>query len=425
MNATLPILLKNQKILLIGGGNVALQKAQVLSENNISFRVISETLHKEIVNLTDKVVQKKFTLDDICEEKIIIDATGNNAVTEQLLAYKKEHPILLNVVDVPKYCDFYFMALTKNRPLQIAVSSNGASPTAAKFFRDECEKMIPEDISKYLKEKQKERDRGVIDIDQTLQELKAKSSKVYLVGCGIGDPELLTVKAYKTIQSVDVVLYDHLISKEIMALVPKKTKKVFVGKQKGYHSRSQEEINALIVGYAQKGKRVARLKSGDPFVFGRGAEELETLCREHIDAEVIPGISSSISGPLMADIPVTARGYASGFTVVSAHLRGNSVNLDWVHLLAKENHTVVVLMGLSRIKEIVAEAKRLGVSEEKPCAVISNASRADQKIVTSTLQDLAEDASAMPRPAILVFGDVVNYREQLTGVTNEQFAAGF
>jgi uroporphyrin-III C-methyltransferase/precorrin-2 dehydrogenase/sirohydrochlorin ferrochelatase len=413
MSATLPILLKDQKILLIGGGNVALQKAEVLAHNNIDFRIISNELNKDIVKLTDQIEQKKFKLKDINEEKIIIDATGDPKVAQKLLRYKKKHSILLNVVDVPALCDFYFMALTKNRPLQIAVSSNGASPTAAKYFRDECERLIPKDITAYLDQKQKERDAGIIDVERTKKELVSQHTKVYLVGCGIGDPELLTVKALKIIEHADVVLYDHLISDEIMQLVPKDTKRIYVGKQKGYHSKSQEKINALIIKHAKKGRVVARLKSGDPFVFGRGAEELNDLYNENIATEVIPGISSSISGPMMGNIPVTARGYASGFTVVSAHLKGNSVNLDWVELLGKENHTVVVLMGLSRVNEIVEEAEKQEITKKKPCAIISNASRPNQKIVTTTLSNLILDAKDIERPAILVFGDVIKYRSLL------------
>ncbi|MBU1668648.1 uroporphyrinogen-III C-methyltransferase [bacterium] len=237
------------------------------------------------------------------------------------------------------------------------------------------------------------------------------SSQVYLVGCGIGDPELLTLKAYKIIQHVDVVLYDHLISDEIMQLVPPKCTQVFVGKQKGFHSMKQEEINALIIKYASQGLTVARLKSGDPFVFGRGAEELQSLIEEGIKTEVIPGISSSIAAPMMANIPITARGYASGFTVVSAHLKGNSVNLDWIELLNKANHTVVVLMGLSRVQEIVEASQKIGVSANKPCAIISNASRKNQKVIATTIDELVINAKEAERPAILVFGDVVNFKD--------------
>jgi uroporphyrin-III C-methyltransferase/precorrin-2 dehydrogenase/sirohydrochlorin ferrochelatase len=413
-NRTLPILLKNQKILLIGGGKVALQKAQVLAHNEIDFTVIAQRIDPKILPLCSRWVEKSFRRSDLEDFYIIIDATGNERVTQRLIAYKREHDILLNVVDVPKLCDFYFMALTPNQPLQIAVTSNGASPTVAKYFRDACQALIPNDIDAYLAHKQAERDGGVIDIFSTQKELHYLQSRVYLVGCGIGDPELLTIKAYKTIQSVDVVLYDYLISDEIMALVPKESKKVFVGKKKGFHSMSQEAIHTLMLEYVMQGKSVARLKSGDPFVFGRGAEELKMLRDHGIKAEVIAGISSAISAPLMADIPITARDYAHGFTVVSAHLRGNKLHLDWVHLLKKEHHTVVVLMGLSRVEQIVQEAKRLGVERSKPCSIISNASRKNQKVITTTMEHLADKAKGVERPAILVFGEVVNFLKQQT-----------
>jgi uroporphyrin-III C-methyltransferase/precorrin-2 dehydrogenase/sirohydrochlorin ferrochelatase len=408
-NKTLPILLKNQKILLIGGGNVALQKAQVLHENNIEFTIISKELNQEIQKLSPNIIQKSFKLKDIKDFYIIIDATGNEKIAKKLLKYKKDNDILLNVVDVPSICDFYFMALTKNRPLQIAVSSNGASPTAAKFFRDECEAMIPKDITAYLKHKQNERDKGIIDVEQTSKELLKQKAKVYLVGCGLGDVELLTIKAYKTIKKVDVVLYDHLISQEILDEIPKNTKKIYVGKQKDFHSKSQEEINKLILKYAKKGFQVARLKSGDPFVFGRGAEEMADVLNTGIECEVISGISSSISGCSEALIPITARGYAAGFSVVSAHLKGNSINLDWIDILKKQNHTVVVLMGLSRAKEIQECALKLGVDKNKPCAIISNASRKNQTTINTTIEKLYEDSIGVERPAILVFGDVVNF----------------
>ena len=171
-NNTLPILLKNPKILLIGGGAVALQKAKVLQDNNIDFRIIAETLHKNILCTTSDIQKKSFQTKDIQNSTIIIDATGVPKVLKKLLKYKKKHTLLLNIVNSPQYCDFYFMALTKNIPLQIAVSSNGASPTAAKFFRDECEKIIPTNISKYLIKKQKQRESGIINKVKTKRELQ-------------------------------------------------------------------------------------------------------------------------------------------------------------------------------------------------------------------------------------------------------------
>ncbi|MCW8822142.1 MAG: uroporphyrinogen-III C-methyltransferase [Sulfurovum sp.] len=410
---TLPILLKEQHILLIGGGNVALQKAEVLAHNHISFTVISKDVHPRIKTLCTDIQIKAFKSKDIQDTLIVIDATGNDKVTQKLLKYKKKHSLLLNVVDQPKVCDFYFMALTPNAALQIAVSSSGASPTVAKYFRDKCQALIPDDMATFIEELQAQRDKGNIAVDKTLKSLGKMSSKAYLVGCGLGDPQLLTIKAYNIIKSIDVVLYDHLISDEIMALVPKDTKKIFVGKEKGFHTKPQEEINKLIRKYIKKGYSVARLKSGDPFIFGRGAEELLYLTQKGIMTEVIPGISSAISAPLMANIPITARDYSNAFTVVSAHLKDNAINLDWAPMLGNKDHTVIVLMGLTRIKEIVEEAKILNIDMNTPCAIVSNASRKNQSVLTTTLENLEEVSLGASRPSILVFGNVIHYTNKL------------
>ncbi|MFT5661645.1 MAG: uroporphyrin-III C-methyltransferase/precorrin-2 dehydrogenase/sirohydrochlorin ferrochelatase [Sulfurimonas sp.] len=410
---TLPILLKGQHVLLIGGGNVALQKAEVLSENNISFSVISEELHPKIKLLCSDVHVKSFKYKDIHNHLVVIDATGNDKVTQKLLKYKQKHVLLLNVVDKPILCDFYFMALTKNAPLQIAVSSSGASPTLAQHFRDKCQALIPADMEVFLESLQEKRDNNSINKEKILQTIKKMTAQIYLVGCGLGDPELLTLKAYSIIKNVDVVLYDHLITEEIMDLVPESTKKVFVGKEKGFHSKSQEEINVLMHKYIHKGYSVARLKSGDPFIFGRGAEELLYLMQKGIKTEVIPGISSAVSGPLMANIPITARDYSNGFTVVTAHLKGNAINLEWVPMLENRNHTLIVLMGLTRIKDIVNQAKILRLEMDTPCAIVSNASRKNQSVEVGTLSNLNILALNAQRPAIIVFGNVVTFLKKL------------
>jgi len=398
-----------------------LQKAEVLAENNISFSVISKEVHPKIKELCPNIQIKSFKTKDIQDYLIVIDATGNDKVTQKLLKYKEKHALLLNVVDIPKVCDFYFMALTKNAPLQIAVSSSGASPTVAQHFRDKCQALIPEDMETFIEELQAQRDKGIIEIDKTLQKIEKMTAKAYLVGCGLGDPELLTLKAYNIIKNVDVVLYDHLISDEIMAIVPKRIKKVFVGKEKGFHTKSQEEINKLIRKYIQKGYSVARLKSGDPFIFGRGAEELLYLTQKGIHTEVIPGISSAVSAPLMANIPITARDYSNAFTVVSAHLKGNAINLDWVPMLENRDHTVIVLMGLTRIKEIVQQAKTLDIDMGTPCAIISNASRNNQSVQVGTLANLSILSLTSKRPAIIVFGNVVNFLNELEKYDTKKF----
>jgi uroporphyrin-III C-methyltransferase/precorrin-2 dehydrogenase/sirohydrochlorin ferrochelatase len=410
---TLPILLKNQAILLIGGGKVALQKAKVLFENKIPFRVITKTLHAPISKYTTDITIKSFKRKDIYRYSIVVDATGSSKVAQKLLNHKRDSPLLINVVDKPELCDFYFMALTKNSPMQIAVSSNGSSPTMAQYFRDRCQKMLNSDVDALAKSFYKQRKYGKTDtkkVKKKLAKMENKNqTKVYLVGCGLGDSELLTIKAYRVLTLVDVVLYDHLVPDTILALLPKKTKRIFVGKKKGFHTMPQAKINKLLNKEVKKGHIVARLKSGDPFVFGRGAEELLFLNKKGIKTEVVPGISSAISAPLLADIPVTARNYADGFTVVSAHLKGDRVNLKWVPMIKDKSHTVIVLMGLSRIKDIVQEATTLNIDAHTPCAIISHASRERQHTIITTLKELEQEASHASRPAILIFGNVVNY----------------
>lgn len=239
------------------------------------------------------------------------------------------------------------------------------------------------------------------------------SSDVYLVGCGTGDVELLSIKAYKVISSADVILYDHLIDPEILDLILPSSACIYVGKQKGCHSHSQDQINTLICEYAQKGLSVARLKSGDPYIFGRGAEEAIYIQEKGYTVEVIAGISSALEAPASAGIPVTARNYATNFSVVSAHLKGSRINLQWIDLLRLDNHTTVVLMGLTLANKIQEAALEHGIDPFMDVAVISNATRPSQNTHITTLNRLAETADTIKSPAVLVFGDVVRLREYL------------
>ncbi len=239
------------------------------------------------------------------------------------------------------------------------------------------------------------------------------NGKLYLIGCGPGDADLLTCKALKTIQKLDVALIDHLLTQEIIDLLPTTTKVVFVGKEKGKHSFPQETINTMITDYAHKGYTVGRLKCGDPYIFGRGTEEAIYASQEGIETEVIPGISSALSGPLSAGIAPTARGVSTGVSVVSAHLSGDRVNLSWIPMLGVHDHTTVVLMGLSRTRQIVKEALDQGVEASLPVAIISNATTALQSSIITTLGNLGIAAKSAPKPAILVFGNVVNLAQVL------------
>ena len=242
--------------------------------------------------------------------------------------------------------------------------------------------------------------------------------KVFLIGCGTGDPELLTIKALKAFEKLDVALIDHLITDEIVELLPEKTKVIYVGKQQGKLSVKQDDINNLLFEFAKAGLNVGRLKSGDPYIFGRGGEEALFLLERGVEVEVIPGVSSATSAPLFSGIPVVMRGYSTGFSVVSAHLAGNKFNKDWIPLLKIKNHTVVVLMGLSRVSDILKEAKKQNVDLNIPVAIISNASRENQKVFTGVLKNIEELSKNAEKPAVIVFGDVVKLHEKLPNYKN-------
>jgi len=410
---TLPIVLKDKKILLIGGGAVALQKAQVLQRNSIYFEVISKEYIVAFDTINAKKSLKLFELEDISTYTIIVDATGSKDVMNTLLEHKKTTNFLYNCVDVPAVCDFFFAALIEYGSLKIAVSSAGASPTLAQAVREKIKRVLPENLEKLNAELRVQRDLGLIDTIETKKEANKMLGRVSLVGCGTGDVELLTLKAYKIIQSADVVFVDHLISKEIIEIIPEKTEQIFVGKQKGFHSVKQEEINAKLIDFASRGLSVARLKSGDPYIFGRGSEEAISMVEAGISVDVVPGISSALAGPLLAGIAPTARGYATNLSIVSAHLAGNSLNLEWIDMLKLKNHTTIVLMGLSRAEEISNAAIESGVDENMPAAIISNISRENQTRIITTLKDLKTAATKAKRPAIIVLGDVVNLHSVL------------
>ncbi len=407
---SLPVLLKNPKILLIGAGNVALQKAKVLNENGIVFHTISEEFIGKFLEYSKYNKNKRFEPNDLEYFDYVIDATGNQRVLTTLLEEKRKRFFLLNVVDAPQYCDFYFMALLSIGKAKIGVSSNGASPLIATMIREKIKNTLPkEPLEKLLDEANHDRENGIIEKEKLKSEANKILSKAFIIGCGIGDVELLTIKAYKAIESLEVALVDNLISDEIKEIIPKTCEIIDVGKSKGFHKKSQDEINAIFLEHLKKGKNVGRLKSGDPYLYGRGAEEaLYLIENNYTNIEVIAGVTSALSGCTVAGIPVTHRDISKSFSVVTAHLKNNSLNLDWIDFLKIPQHTTVVLMGLSRASAIKSEAFKIGVSKDLPCAIVSNASRKNQEVIITTLEFLDEKAKLTKQPSILVFGDVVN-----------------
>jgi uroporphyrin-III C-methyltransferase/precorrin-2 dehydrogenase/sirohydrochlorin ferrochelatase len=407
--STLPVLLKDPRILLIGGGRVALHKATVLKENQIHFELLANSFENAFQALDMQQVTrlKDIAASDIDAFNIIIDATGNPNVKALLKRAKAERFLLLNIVDDPTSSDFYFTSLLNYGRLKIAVSTDGASPTLGQTVRDQIKKVIPAEIAAFVEEKATERAQQKINVEATRAGTLRRLTQVDLVGCGPGDVNLLTLQAFQCIGEAEVVLYDHLITQEILDLIPNQAEKIYVGKKKQVHGLRQEEINELILEQASHGLRVARLKSGDPYVFGRGAEEAQFLACHGVRVRVIPGLSSAVAAPSAAGIPLTSRGYATNVSIVSAHLSGSRLNTDWFPLLQIPKHTTVVLMGLSFAKEISMLALRKGVSANMPVAIVSNATRSNQETIITSIEKMAESACQAKRPAILIFGDVV------------------
>jgi uroporphyrin-III C-methyltransferase/precorrin-2 dehydrogenase/sirohydrochlorin ferrochelatase len=412
-NKTLPVLLRDPKVLLIGGGMAASQKAKVLKANNIDFKIVSIQVSEAIKSSNADYKLKNFEKSDLDNFNIVIDATGNPEVNFILRQSKHERSFLLNSVDIPWECDFYFSSLLLYKNLKIAVSSDGGSPTLTQIVRDKIKDIIPEKIADIAEEKLNERGKGVIDVERTKKEAFEVFGKVFLIGCGPGDPELLTVKAVKKIEAADVILYDCLINLEILDFAKKGAEIFCVGKQKGLHRYKQEEINNIMLEYAKSGYKVARLKGGDPYIFGRGAEEAAFLINNNIDVEVVPGVSSAFAAPLLAGIPPTMRNYSSGISIVSGYKTDDNSDLCWLPFLKIKNHTTIVLMGLTKAEKIFNEGNRIGIDKDLPAAVISNASRKNQKVITSTFNNLLKISKDAEMPAVLVFGEVVKLSGEL------------
>ncbi|MDH4114855.1 MAG: uroporphyrinogen-III C-methyltransferase [Burkholderiaceae bacterium] len=238
---------------------------------------------------------------------------------------------------------------------------------------------------------------------------------MYLVGAGPGNPDLLTFAALRLMQQADVVLHDNLVSPEILELTRRDAERIYVGKQRAHHTMRQEEINALMVRLAHAGRRVLRLKGGDPYVFGRGGEEIESLAASGVRFQVVPGVTAACGVAAYAGIPLTHRDYAQSCVLVTGHLKDGSMNLDW-HGLARPRQTVVVYMGLLGLDALCEQLIAHGMPRDMPAAVVQQATRPQQRVVTASLEDLPRrvaEAGLRP-PTLVIVGDVVRLREKLS-----------
>lgn len=390
---------------------------------------------------------------------------SEDATRDKLLATAAHaHGALCNVADVLEYCDFITPSVVERAPVTIAISTGGAAPVIARNLRARIEAMLPEGYGRLAGFAATFRDRiaqaisdsrgrrrfwedmiegqagdlflagreaeatAQISADLTAAGgAKPITGEAWLVGAGPGDPDLLTFKALRLMQHADVVLYDRLIGPGILDLARRDAKRINVGKSAGNHAMTQTEITALLIKLARDGNRVLRLKGGDPFIFGRGGEELEEVAQAGIPVQVVPGITAAAGCGACAGIPLTHRDHAQSVAFVTAHGAGGVLNHDWTKL-ARPGQTVVVYMGLGSLGAIATNALAQGVRADLPVAVIDNGSRLNQTVVCATLETIegiAGDAN-LDGPALIIMGDVVSMRDKLgvDGVQQEQVSMG-
>lgn len=447
--------LKGQRCLVVGGGDVALRKADLLVRAGALLRVVSPDLCDEL----DELIQQSggeyhrctYSAGYLTDVVMVIAATDDSAVNIQVSEEAKQQGLPINVVDNPALSSFIFPAVIDRSPVVIAVSSGGQSPVLARLLRGKLESMIPASYGRLahlvgsFREQVKERfgtinqRRGfwefilqgpVAEMVFSGKEEKAEAlliqalassnpelsavGEVYLVGGGPGDPDLLTFKALRLMQQADVVVYDRLVSPAVLDLCRRDADRVYVGKARQNHALPQEEINLLLVKLAKQGKRVLRLKGGDPFIFGRGGEEIDQLMAQDIPFQVVPGITSASGCAAYAGIPLTHRDYAQSVRFVTGHLKDDSCDLPWQELV-HEHQTLVIYMGLVSLAQICQRLIDNGMAVDMPIALIEKGTMPDQRVITGTLQTipaLAEQA-VVGAPALIIIGEVVTLREKL------------
>lgn len=451
----LPIFLdvKGKKCLVVGGGDVAFRKTEFLLNAGASVTIVSPEIAPELAKLAGIThIAERFNTSHLEGYALVIAATDEEDTNELVSKEAKLRNMLVNIVDNPRLCSFIVPSILDRSPIVVAFSSGGASPVLIRMLRGTLETMIPAAYSQLAAFSARFRSlvktrvtnpskrrifwekvfEGPIAekvfsgnepaAEAMLQTMIASEEKgeqssvgeVYLVGAGPGDPDLLTFKALRLMQKADVVLYDNLVSKPILEMTRRDADRIFVGKMRGNHTVPQEGINELLVRLALEGKRVLRLKGGDPFIFGRGGEELEKLAEHKINFQVVPGITAASGVSTYAGIPLTHRDYAQSCVFVTGHLKDNSMDLDW-EMLARPKQTIVVYMGLQGLEMLCAQLIKHGLTGDTPAAIVQQGTTPQQRVITGNLASLPSnpEIKTLHAPTLIIIGGVVSLRDKL------------
>jgi len=453
--------LKSKPVLVVGGGDVAARKIELLRRAGARVQIAARELCEELQELADidavEWLATEFAETQLDSVFLVIAATDDSALNGLVYEAANRRHLLANVVDDQPKCSFIFPSIVDRSPLVVAISSSGTAPVLARLLREKLESLLPANLGQMAqiagqwRDKVKQRfhkmsDRrrfwerafnglfasqvaagNVLGAQQTLDDQLAHPEKaqgeIVLVGAGPGDSGLLTLRGLQVMQLADVVLYDHLVSEEILDLVRRDADRICVGKRAGAHSVPQEETNRLLVELARKGKRVVRLKGGDPFIFGRGGEELQAAQEAGIPFQVVPGITAAAGATAYAGIPLTHRDHAQSVMFITGHCRTGGEDVDWP-ALARERQTLAIYMGTVKAAEISQQLMAHGRDASTPVAVIGCGTRQNQQVLTGTLQQLEELAQRAPTPALLVIGEVVNLHAQLAWFQHSAQQAG-
>jgi uroporphyrin-III C-methyltransferase/precorrin-2 dehydrogenase/sirohydrochlorin ferrochelatase len=444
--------LNKNPVLVVGGGDIAERKIKLILKANAKVEILAKSFSANVNKLIDenKLIKIKGSLD-VTKLKInyslIIAATDKKTINKKLYKFAEKNNILINVVDDPDLCSCTFGSLVDRGDLVVAISSGGSAPVFARHVREKIETMLPHSISEIIKFSglmRKKVAKSFAKLSQRrvfwesffeklsttqniqpkklkkifeeiiFQEKKRKNGEVFLVGSGPGDPDLLTIRALHLMQKADVCIYDNLVSKDILELVRRDAELIYAGKLRSKHTVEQKTINKMLVKFAKQGMRVLRLKGGDPFIFGRGGEEIEQLMSQKINFQVVPGITSAIGVSAYAGIPLTHRDYAQNCIFLTGHEKDGELKIGWSDLVRK-NQTIVIYMGLHTLSIISEELIKAGMSRNMPIAVVQEGTRKNQKVLISTLSRVVKkvEKENIVSPALLIIGEVVRLRKQM------------
>ncbi|WP_426811310.1 siroheme synthase CysG [Pseudomonas sp. WOUb67] len=452
--------LQGGRVLVVGGGEIALRKARLLADAGSELRVVAPDVDGQLAALAreggGEVLVRGYQAADLVGCRLVIAATDDPGLNAQVSADAQALSLPVNVVDAPALCTVIFPAIVDRSPLVIAVSSGGDAPVLARLIRAKLEAWIPSaygelaGLAARFRHKVKtlypdvNQRRGFwetvfqgpiaerqlagqgAEAERLLQAMVdgapvQQGGEVYLVGAGPGDPDLLTFRALRLMQQADVVLYDRLVAPAIIEMCRRDAERIYVGKRRADHSVPQDQINRLLVDLAQQGKRVLRLKGGDPFIFGRGGEEIEELAEHGIPFQVVPGITAASGCSAYGGIPLTHRDYAQSVRFVTGHLKDGTSNLPWNDLVAPAQ-TLVFYMGLVGLPTICAELIRHGRAASTPAALVQQGTTRNQRVFTGTLADLPDLVARheVHAPTLVIVGEVVQLREKLAWFEGSQ-----